>query len=166
MNYRHTPKGTPFAERFDWYVIPEPNSGCHLWTGEVNSKGYGRFSDKGGKHRVRYLAHRLAYEMARGVIPKGMRLLHKCDVPCCVNPDHMFIGTQKVNAIDMAKKGRQHLQKLSIDDARSIKLAIRNYRRGMSRQLAERYGVSAATILDIKRGHSWSHIEVGHAGSE
>jgi hypothetical protein len=84
--------------RFHAKYIPEPNSGCWLWDGWVNGRGYGRFG-KG-------LAHRISWELHRGPIPAGMNICHKCDVPPCVNPDHLFLGTQTDNMRDCARKGR------------------------------------------------------------
>jgi len=70
--------------------IPEPNSGCWLWLGYANKKGYPRVGYGGKKHMV----HRLAWELFnRKKIPDGMFACHRCDVPCCVNPQHIFVGT-------------------------------------------------------------------------
>lgn len=76
--------------------------GCWLWTGARSTGGYGCLS-VGGKQA---LAHRFSYEMAHGPIPAGKLACHKCDVRCCVNPDHIFIGTHTDNARDRAAKGR------------------------------------------------------------
>lgn len=97
------------AERFDKFVYPEPNSGCFLWGGgEFVSGGYGKFrlgkTANGKPNDVR--AHRFAWERANGPIPAGLHVLNKCDTPLCVNPDHLFLGSDAVNAADMAAKGR------------------------------------------------------------
>jgi len=79
------------AEHIEAKSIPEPNSGCWLWLGEVNSAGYGRIA-RGNPHygyRTRILAHRASYEIAKGSIPDGMELDHLCRVRSCVNPDHL-----------------------------------------------------------------------------
>jgi hypothetical protein len=86
----------------DWIAlrsIPEPNSGCVLWLGELNSAGYGRIS-QGNNHvgkRVRYLAHRVSYELAKGQVPEGMELDHLCRVRCCINPEHLEPVTRSEN---------------------------------------------------------------------
>lgn len=78
-------------------------SGCWLWTSRVNDWGYGFFSYRGDG-----AAHRVSYLLFRGPIPKGknIRVCHTCDVRLCVNPDHLWIGTQQQNIQDCAQKGR------------------------------------------------------------
>ncbi len=81
---------------------------CWLWTATVQSDGYGMIktvslTDKINRMR---LAHRVSYEISFGEIPSGLLVLHKCDNPPCVNPDHLFLGTDKANAIDRDKKNR------------------------------------------------------------
>lgn len=82
--------------------IPEPNSGCLLWLGPLNSWGYGRV--RVGSSLV-YI-HRLAWEVAHGPVPDGLCVLHHCDVPSCVNTDHLFLGTHADNGADKARKWR------------------------------------------------------------
>jgi HNH endonuclease len=93
-------------DRFLAKVEPEPNSGCWLWMAGTNRKGggYGQFI-RGG-----YGAHRFAWESFKGSIPPSLSVLHKCDVPLCVNPDHLFLGTHADNMADMARKGRSVLR--------------------------------------------------------
>ncbi len=76
--------------------------GCHAWAGAVSASGYGHFWVEGSART----AHRVAYELSGREIPKGMFLLHKCDRPICVNPDHLRPGTNADNMRDMALKGR------------------------------------------------------------
>lgn len=90
------------AERFAGKFAPEPNTGCWLWTASVNRKGYGRI----GVGDAAALAHRVSWELHRGPIPGGLCVLHKCDVPACVNPDHLFLGTVPDNTADCIAKGR------------------------------------------------------------
>ena len=98
-------------ERFQTKYIPEPNTGCWLWMADVDQKGYGRFSLNGGK---RVKAHRFSWKVHNGEIPeeldgqdyRGPCILHSCDNPTCVNPHHLFVGTQFDNIKDMIQKGR------------------------------------------------------------
>jgi hypothetical protein len=83
-------------------LLPEPNSGCWLYDGTW-ANGYGAIRDKDRK-TVR--VHRLAWEQANGPIPEGLSVLHRCDVPACCNPEHLFLGTQAANNLDMKLKGR------------------------------------------------------------
>lgn len=97
------PYSLTVSERLEFYSIPEPNSGCLLWTGTYLRSGYGQIELNQQKHR----AHRLSWEVANGrTIPEGMVVLHKCDVPACINPDHLKIGSQKDNLEDARRKGR------------------------------------------------------------
>jgi len=85
----------------------EKTDNCWLWTGSKRNKGYGAFvyADKNGKV-VQGRAHRFSYEIHVGEIPEGLFVLHKCDNPGCVNPDHLFVGTNQDNVTDMVSKGR------------------------------------------------------------
>lgn len=81
------------------------SSGCHVWTGPVDKKGYGRIS-RGPASEGIVTTHRAAWIVAHGPIPDGMWVLHHCDNPPCCNPAHLFLGTHEDNMRDMATKGR------------------------------------------------------------
>lgn len=99
------PKVQTLTERLERHSIPEPNSGCWLWTGAYSDGGYGLLDAKiAGRRETR--AHRVSYHAFVGPIPVGLFICHRCDVPCCVNPDHLFLGTPLDNTRDMIRKGR------------------------------------------------------------
>ena len=162
-------KPTPLPIRLARMTAVRP-SGCHEFTGSLNPKGYGqirRNPQTGEKRGRRVLAHRAAYEIANGVeLPDWPQIsvLHRCDNPCCINPEHLFLGSQKDNIADMIAKGRAHRgvppkgedkpnAKLSEDDVR----AIRADRRPIA-AIAEDYGVSGPTAHRAKTGNSWRHV--------
>jgi hypothetical protein len=92
---RSTP-GTPLRERLERLIEPEPTSGCWLWIGARDVKGYGAFTAE-GVHRG---AHRVVYEVFTGErIPDGLTLDHLCRTPCCVNPAHLQIVTMRENTL-------------------------------------------------------------------
>jgi hypothetical protein len=132
-------------------------NGCWIWTGSKNSLGYGFI--RVGTHSVR--AHRASYEAFREPIPDGLLVCHRCDSPSCVNPEHLFLGTNKDNSADMAFKGRAggggHLRgekhprsKLTLDQAREIKAST-----APIKEVAAMYGVSKSLVRGIKVGTHW-----------
>lgn len=103
MRYVSRSKLSPI-QAFEIRSMPEPNSGCHIWLGPQMKlrNGYGNFICEGVQKR----AHRAAWEFYRGPIPAGLHVLHRCDTPLCVNPNHLFLGTQQDNMKDKRRKGR------------------------------------------------------------
>jgi hypothetical protein len=85
-----------------WLRVRRVNSGCWRWTGSLDSTGYGQVKRAGR----RISAHRYAWEIARGPIAEGLAICHRCDDPRCVNPAHLFLGTQRDNIQDSVAKGR------------------------------------------------------------
>ena len=144
-----------FDERFDAKCEPIPVTGCIIWLGYVGHSGYGKFFFNGKLER----AHRVAWIKAYGVIPDGMSVLHRCDIPSCVNPNHLFLGTQKDNMRDMCKKNRG----LTGEDAPQAKLSnndvikIIKDHRGVT-FVARDYGVAPSTISSIRSGKSWKKL--------
>lgn len=136
-------------------------SGCWNWTGTGSADGYGQLAIGGRTQR----AHRLSYSFHFGPIPKGMHVCHRCDNRRCLNPDHLFLGTNADNMADKVSKGRQSctggrkgashtLAKLTDGDIVAIRAAT-----GISqRKLAKQYGVSQVNICFIRSGRAWKHI--------
>lgn len=142
------------ARRF-WSRV-EKRGSCWIWTGAKNPRGYGHFGRNG---RTIY-AHRYVYELAHGSIPPGLYVCHVCDVPSCVNPEHLFAGTPAENLADCSRKGRKGgngsgITKLSEADVRAIFNST-----GTHAEVARRYGVSHTTIYRIRNGHRWGHLKL------
>lgn len=141
--------------RFESKVYRSP-SGCHLWTASINVWGYGQIRIGGKVVR----AHRLAWEMVNGPIPEGMYVCHKCDKPACVNPDHLFLGTHAENMVDMKTKGRGNAGSANTN-AKLIEADILEIRGSTLRRrvIAQKYGVSLATVRHIRNGTRWGHVK-------
>ena len=90
-------------ERF-WAKVDKTDN-CWLWTGSVNNRGYGRIGS-GGKNGSALYAHRVSYLIHFGEFDESLFVCHTCDVPNCVNPNHLFLGSAKTNSEDMVSKGR------------------------------------------------------------
>ncbi len=150
-------KNQPVKERFDEKWIPEPNTGCWLWTSTTDKLGYGHFRLNGPKY-----AHRASWTIYRGEIPKDLNVCHKCDTPGCVNPDHLFLGTDSDNVKDAVSKGRwsdakgeaHGNSKLTNDQIVSIREDKRK-----SRDIAPDYGISFQQVYRIRNRESWPHIK-------
>lgn len=139
-------------------VHPILGTRCWLWTGAGEPGGYGRLMMvRDGKKQVEY-AHRLVWEINGRVLVDDERSLHRCDVPRCVNPDHLFIGTMRDNSIDAVIKGRWTTRRLTQSQVDEIVAARRTAGRGtvmsIYRQLAERFGVSASYARQVASGHA------------
>lgn len=159
-------KYEPLTTRFERYYIPEPMSGCWLWTAATDASGYGRIWDGrrwGGAHRVSYVTH-------KGPIPPGMFVCHHCDVRPCVNPDHLFLGTNAANMADMARKGRRRgiMVGEANPKAKLTAAQVAAIRHDSRRQvdIASDFGMSQAQVGKIKQGLQWSHIPMDRPDDE
>jgi hypothetical protein len=141
--------------RFERSIAPEPNTGCWLWAGDLRSNGYGQFKVSGRSKR----AHRVAYEIYKGTIPPGMHILHKCDVPVCVNPDHLSVGSNRDNVEDCRAKGR-HVHGVKHGCAKIDEDAVRDIRMGNlpRAEYAKMYGISLSQVDKIQKRKRWAHI--------
>ena len=151
-----------FWPRFEENITRSPHA-CWLWTGTKTKSGYGVLAHR----RVAYYAHRLAWERRYGPIKNFLHVLHRCDAPNCVNPEHLFLGTQRDNNDDKIRKGRARggsmpgeihpMAKLTEEQV----LEIRGlYKGGYVTQieLGAMYGVSQPAISAIIVGRAWGHI--------
>lgn len=155
-------KTGPKPQSFEARFTMEPNSGCWLWLGKCTSFGYGVLLRRGKEKR----AHRESWEIFKGTIPEGKSVLHRCDTPPCVNPDHLFLGTQADNLLDMRKKGRAILtqgggpigeesgaSRLKREDVFEIRKQIGF---GLSHRLiAMSFGIARQTVSAIHKGETW-----------
>lgn len=136
-------------------------SGCHLWVGRVGGNGYGQVRKRiDGKRRYFY-AHRIAWEQANGPIPAGLCVCHRCDVPSCVNPAHLFVGTQAENVADRDRKGRGRAAKGALSGVSKLTeeqvLSIKKDGRVL-REIAADYGIGKSQVSRIKRNETWEHL--------
>jgi HNH endonuclease len=153
----------PASQRFWGHVAPISRAdGCWIWNGDPDKYGSFFVNQRSMK------AHRFSWEMVNGTVPENMDLLHRCDVPGCVNPAHLFLGTHADNMADMVAKGRRrgspadslrrgerHVRaKLSETQV----MALRRGFTGSIRAIARNLGVSHRTIRNVLDGKTWTHV--------
>jgi hypothetical protein len=147
------------SERF-WAKV-DKSGACWIWTAAKNEHGYGLFNFAG---RCR-LAHRVAWQLTHELEPSDC-VLHRCDTPACVRPDHLFAGSKADNSRDMREKGRSRGASLPGEANPFAKLndaAVREIRAlasaGMSGgAIARRFSVTKSTACRVIRGDRWGHI--------
>lgn len=136
---------------------PVPFCGCWLWTQHtVNEYGCAQIDGRSQK------AHRASYTAFVGPIPEGMMVCHTCDVPSCVNPNHLFLGTQQDNMEDMHRKGRgvsrsgesSGVSKLTNAQVLAIRADSRK-----TAEIASEYGIVRQSVMNIKNGITWGHLD-------
>ena len=150
-----------FFDRYAWRIIPEPNSGCWLWFSSQDSNGYGNLRGDDGKT---YYAHRKAFESVHGDGSAiGIIVRHKCDNPCCVNPDHLLGGTYRDNYMDAVKRGRvrpvfgsRHpraiLNEQQVYDMRVMAQTVH------LAEVARIFGVQFGCAHEIVTGNTWRRV--------
>ncbi len=139
-----------------WWRNVSISEGCWLWTGSKNGDGYGAIG-----RDPQVLAHRLAWILFCGQIPRRKLVLHRCDTPACVRPDHLFLGTQKDNVRDCIEKGRRAVtageqnggHRLTVPQVEAVRAARAA---GVSaKALAAEHGITDREIYHIAAGTRW-----------
>lgn len=171
--WRRHGRPEPLSDQERFWSHVDKSGDCWVWTAGRSPFGYGQFSRD--HHPV--AAHRASWEFANGPIPDGLFVLHHCDNPPCVRPDHLYLGTQKDNIRDAIERNRKAygercytelrprgethgMRKLTEAQVREIRKRHQSGSRGSnsSTALAREFGVTRITIQMIARGQTWSHI--------
>lgn len=151
-----------------WNKVKKIEGGCWEWTASMSRFGYGRFNAGGGQKKI-MLAHRYSFLLAHGEIPEGKFVCHSCDNPACVNPAHLWAGTQADNVADMINKGREGKydrtivpqkpnQKITKEQAARIKMLAWS---GVNQdEIAAMFGVCQASVSGIKLGKLWPELSL------
>jgi hypothetical protein len=146
------------------YVVNEV-TGCWEWQKNIQQNGYGHMKHSGKAKGV----HRISYEMHKGKIPEGAYVLHVCDVRCCVNPKHLFLGTAMDNALDKKGKNR-HAHGTMVNTSKLTELQVLEmyalFDSGVgSPTVGRKYGIATSMAWNIKTGKSWAHLYIARYGS-
>lgn len=142
-------------ERFNkkWKLA---ENGCWIWIGSSRDTCYGGFTLDGKRQQ----AHRVSWQLYRGEISNGQFVCHKCDVPSCVNPDHLFLGTHADNIKDSYDKGRSNQQGERNGNRKLTSIQVREIRVSPQscRALALQFGIGKSQIANIKTGVKWTNL--------
>ena len=149
-------KPRPLCERFWEKVNVRGANDCWPWQGAIGGHGYGNITDGNGST---LRAHRVSYHLHNGEIPRGLVICHLCDHTWCVNPVHLYVGSQAMNLREMSKKGRSTFGVRStsakLSDAKVMVIRLASTAQIC---LARDFGVSPMTISLAKRSLTWKHL--------
>lgn len=153
---RKVPKDATDEDRLRSYGWTVTESGCWEWDGRRDKKGYGVLC----LHAQRQVfAHRTAFAVWVGELDPKLSVCHRCDNPPCINPEHLWQGTERDNKVDMATKGRGNtarLTPLAVQELRALYTAP--FDRGLVPRLAKQYGVSTSAIRAVLHGRTWKNV--------
>jgi hypothetical protein len=147
-------------EAFLRYFMPGNPDECWSWQGNSRSSlGYGKLT----ANNKRYSAHRVSYEIHYGPIPEGMSVCHHCDNPICVNPHHLFLGTQADNMRDASRKNRttkgSRSKSAKLKESDIMEIRRLHHLEGMPQPtIAKRFNVTRSCIAHVIQGNSWNHV--------
>lgn len=139
--------------------VKKATDGCWLWTACTMANGYGQFTPAGAKQGEHELAHRASYRIFNAALDEEMDVMHSCDNPSCVNPNHLRLGTRADNMQDAKRKGRtargegHGRRKLTADQVREIRLAS-----GSQREIADSFGIGQGQVSRIRSGARWASL--------
>jgi len=147
----------PIEDRIKNKFKVDPNNNCWIWQGFKDKDGYGSIIINQKMNKP----HRVMWEIHNGPIPEGINVLHKCDNPPCVNPDHLFLGSQKDNIQDCIKKDRfvrgEKNGRAKLTKNKVIKIYYDNRKYA---EIAKDFSVSKASVGSIKKGRNWAHLNL------
>lgn len=136
-----------------WKKVSKIDNGCWVWLGSKDKNGYGVVR----RNNKTYFAHRYSFYLENNYFPSKLYVLHKCDNTACVNPNHLFLGTQKDNMDDMKSKGRDNRysgnRKLSLNEVKEIRSKLANGKR--NKDVAIEYKISVHHVSKIKNNIYW-----------
>jgi len=147
----------PLKKRFEAKFIKGSDDECWIWEGAVCDGRYGKIKNGQAAESV----HRVAWKLYKGEIPEGLLVCHSCDTPLCVNPDHLWLGTDADNMRDKTEKGRGNSPKgaahgsaiLTEIDVRAIRASAQS-----NRKLAFLFDTGKSNVSAIKRREIWKHL--------
>ena len=153
-------------KRFNDRIEIIPFSDCWYWAGSKNNHGYGVLSvynKNNWRIKKDYAAHRLSFELHKGISNKSLLVCHHCDNKLCVNPEHLFLGTPADNMLDKVKKNRQSRRsfkeskyaKLSVEKVAFIRELFQKNPKYSIAELSKQFGVSTSLLYKVKKGERW-----------